>query len=340
MPSLIGNADDGTGYAVKGENTNNPPIQITGRMGPVGVWGDAPYGNGVVGTTTNRVGVFASAAGTGTAVEAVSQSGIALYADSATGAAAVEGHNPGTKSLAVLAGRDRVFQQHAGVYGESDQQGVFGNSTSASGTGVYGIANSGNGFGVRGESKDGTAIQGQCFGNGIAVLGKGGRVAGRFEGAVEITGDLNTSGNHNCKGDIFLAHADCAEEFNVSGVEPVEPGTVMVINNEDALEPSRRAYDKRVAGIISGAGGLQPGIVLDRQVEGSRSPIALIGKVYCKVDADFGAIEVGDLLTTSPTCGHAMKASDPANSFGAVIGKALRPMASGRGLVPVLVSLQ
>jgi hypothetical protein len=35
-----------------------------------------------------------------------------------------------------------------------------------------------------------------------------------------------------------------------------------------------------------------------------------------------------------------MKAENPALAFGAVIGKALRPLASGRGLVPILVALQ
>jgi hypothetical protein len=72
----------------------------------------------------------------------------------------------------------------------------------------------------------------------------------------------------------------------------------------------------------------------------SRATIALVGKVYCKVDADAGAIAVGDLLTTSDTLGHAMKMSDPAKGFGSVLGKALRPMASGRGLLPILVALQ
>jgi hypothetical protein len=69
-------------------------------------------------------------------------------------------------------------------------------------------------------------------------------------------------------------------------------------------------------------------------------PIALMGKVYCKVDASYGAIEVGDLLTTSPTPGHAMKADDPMKAFGSVIGKALRPLAIGEGLIPILIALQ
>jgi hypothetical protein len=68
--------------------------------------------------------------------------------------------------------------------------------------------------------------------------------------------------------------------------------------------------------------------------------VAVVGKVYCKVDAQYAPIEVGDLLTTSPTPGHAMKADDPLRAFGAVIGKALRGLQSGQGLVPILVALQ
>lgn len=65
-----------------------------------------------------------------------------------------------------------------------------------------------------------------------------------------------------------------------------------------------------------------------------------MGKVYCKVDAQFSPIEVGDLLTTSFTAGHAMKAYDPIKAFGAVIGKALRPLEGGKGLIPILIALQ
>ena len=49
---------------------------------------------------------------------------------------------------------------------------------------------------------------------------------------------------------------------------------------------------------------------------------------------------MGDLLTTSPTLGFAMKAMDPLNAFGTVIGKALQPLPSGQGLIPILVALQ
>jgi hypothetical protein len=115
----------------------------------------------------------------------------------------------------------------------------------------------------------------------------------------------------------------------------------MVLEENGALRPSDKSYDRKVAGVISGAGDFRPGLILDRQRAAERRlPLALVGKVYCKADATFGPIEVGDLLTTSPTPGHAMKASDPVKAFGAVIGKALRPLERGAGLIPILIALQ
>lgn len=181
---------------------------------------------------------------------------------------------------------------------------------------------------VHGISRTGDGVFGESVA-GVGVHGKGRRLAGFFEGDVEVTGDIR------------LTNADCAEDFDVSGLVKLEPGTVMVLGNEGTLSESQQAYDKRVVGVISGAGDYKPGIVLDKQqTSGNRQPIALMGKVFCKVDAQFGAIEVGDLLTTSPTPGHAMKTSDPLKAFGAVLGKALRPHTEGQGLIPVLIALQ
>jgi hypothetical protein len=115
----------------------------------------------------------------------------------------------------------------------------------------------------------------------------------------------------------------------------------MVINDEGALEPNRKSYDKRVAGVVSGAGTTRPALILDKQDKhNNRIPIGLVGKVYCKVDANYSAIEVGDLLTTSPTTGYAMKAQDPYKAFGSIIGKALSPLKNGTGLIPILIALQ
>jgi hypothetical protein len=107
------------------------------------------------------------------------------------------------------------------------------------------------------------------------------------------------------------------------------------------LHESQHAYDKRVAGVISGAGDYKPAIVLDKQpASGNRSAIALLGKAFCKVDAGYASVEVGDLLTTSDTPGHAMKAVNSTKAFGAVVGKALRPLSQGCGLIPILIALQ
>jgi hypothetical protein len=151
---------------------------------------------------------------------------------------------------------------------------------------------------------------------------------------LHVLGDIKASGG------IQLHNADCAEDFDIADAQVFEPGTVMVLGRGGALQESRRAYDKRVAGVVSGAGEFRPGLVLDKRSDGARQPIALLGKVYCKVDAGYGAIDVGDLLTTSPTPGHAMKASDPIASFGAIIGKAMECYHDTRGLIAILVALQ
>ena len=159
--------------------------------------------------------------------------------------------------------------------------------------------------------------------------------AGFFDGRVWISGELGVGG------DILLANADCAEDFDVVSQTLAEPGTVMVIGDDSVLMPCEAAYDKRVAGVISGAGRYKPGLILDKQpAHHNRSPVALLGKVYCKVTAANGAIDVGDLLTTSTFTGHAMKASDRDRAFGSVIGKALERWSSGTGLIPILIALQ
>jgi len=170
-------------------------------------------------------------------------------------------------------------------------------------------------------------------------------VAGKFElpGKIVVRDNAGKDAIYvdGATGDIVLLNADCAEYFDVTGLAIATPGTVMVIDDEGSVRQSSEAYDKRVAGVVSGAGEYKPAIVLDHKgTLGNRVPLALLGKVYCSVDTQYAPIEVGDLLTTSPTAGHAMKAGDPARAFGAVIGKALRPLRKGAGMIPILVALQ
>ena len=62
----------------------------------------------------------------------------------------------------------------------------------------------------------------------------------------------------------------------------------------------------------------------------------LTGRVWCMVDTTMGAVAPGDTLTTSATAGHAMKVVSCTVAQGAVIGKAMTPLAAGpKGLVLV-----
>ncbi|WP_156374207.1 hypothetical protein [Cellulomonas sp. Leaf334] len=143
-------------------------------------------------------------------------------------------------------------------------------------------------------------------------------------------------------GDIKLFNADFAEEFAFDNNE-CGPGTVMILDEDPGrLTMSRLAYDRRVAGVVSGASDLAPAIVLDHRGDAKmdRAAVAMAGKVYCKVDADVSPVQIGDLLTSSSTPGHAMAALDYSRAFGSVIGKALEPLPEGRGLVQILVALQ
>lgn len=138
--------------------------------------------------------------------------------------------------------------------------------------------------------------------------------------------------------------SDLAEHFDIDAGETLLPGTVVSIDptKPGQLRVARQAYDKTVAGIVSGAGDVQPGMLMGQvgTLASGKHPVALTGRVYCRVDAGYGAIRPGDLLTTSPTTGHAMKATDSGKAQGAILGKAMTSLETGTGLVLVLVSLQ
>jgi len=139
--------------------------------------------------------------------------------------------------------------------------------------------------------------------------------------------------------------SDLAEPFDVITDRVLQPGMVVAIDPERVgkLRLSTQSYDRTVAGIISGAGGVKPGLMMGQKgtVADGEHPVALTGRVYCWVDADAaGAVRAGDLLTTSDTPGHAMRVTDHSRAAGAILGKAMSSLESGRGLVLVLVSLQ
>ncbi len=181
------------------------------------------------------------------------------------------------------------------------------------------------------------------------------------------TGDLTITGDLTANGSLRVADrtitsileitggADLSEQFDISKPDNVnidinnedfkiEPGMVACIDTENPgkLLVSSKAYDRTVAGIISGAGGVRPGMLMGQKgtAADGEYPVALTGRVYCKADAAYGPIQPGDLLTTSDTPGSVMKVSDYDRAQGATIGKAMSSLDNDKGLVLVLVTLQ
>jgi hypothetical protein len=306
-----------TSPALVAESVNHTPQAGPGVMGKsdaVGVWGESRTWHGVAGishSTTGGHGVYGEG-DPGSGVVGVSKKWIGVYGET-------NGAENGP----------------AGVWGEGKAggTGVKGHASGPGAAGVAGFHLTNKGPGVFGKGATGGVFEGSEAGISAKGGGDARDLAGFFNGNVEVIHTLKAF-------DVFIMGSDCAEEFDVPSSE-VDAGTVMVIGDNAQLVQSHRAYDKRVAGVVSGAGSYKPGLVLGK--DGSREhrvPLALLGKVFCKADATYAPIDVGDLLTTSDTEGHAMKAADPSRAFGTVVGKALGSLREGRGLLPILVALQ
>ncbi|MCP4375124.1 MAG: hypothetical protein GY794_02935, partial [bacterium] len=129
--------------------------------------------------------------------------------------------------------------------------------------------------------------------------------------------------------------SDLAEPFEIAGTGSIEPGMVVAIDpsNPGQLRIADNAYDRTVAGVISGAGGVNPGVVMQQEEMVDSHPVALTGRVYVWADATNGPIQPGDLLTTSDTPGHAMAVTDYEQAHGAILGKAMSSLDEGQELV-------
>lgn len=194
-------------------------------------------------------------------------------------------------------------------------------------------------------------------GHGLAVVVKPEAGSGRviFQAGTEGDPDgcfrVLTGGRAICDTLSITGGSDLAEPVRIAPGDnlplPV-PGMVMVIDRDrdGAIIPCSVPYDAAVAGVISGANGLRPGMVLHADDHPLASggdgtqPLAMVGRVWVLCDASHGPIRRGDALTTSSTPGHAMVATDRERRAGAVIGKAQTELLEGRGLVFVLVNLQ
>lgn len=308
--------------------------------------GDDNLGWGVIGSITG--GSEFSAAVWGSASRGPATAVRGQVAFQGTGrAASFEITNPSNTNTAVYA--KTAGKGAAGIFeAEGDAYTLYSFSHGDGGGGFFQIGDNTN---------DAYAVEAITYGTGVAVLGhtRGNGNAGYF---------VNRSASNPkaalyCRTDgtglafqadgvarvkvLEITGADIAEKFPVDAPECAQPGTVMEIDPAvpGQLRVACGAYSPMVAGVVSGANDLSVGAVLGHLPgQEDAPPIALSGRVWVLCDASTGAIEPGDLLTTSDTPGHAMKAADRDRAFGATIGKAMSSLKEGQGLVLVLVSLQ
>jgi hypothetical protein len=314
-PAIGGLASGKRGRGIVGDAVSNEDVENYG--GFFRAWGQQGHGVHAVAMNTEYVQNY------GGYFEALGKKGIGVFGLARSTEAAI---NYGGYFWA------------QGEYG----RGVYGEAIGDSGWGVFGVAHGDHGRAVFGEAHDGGEVKN--FGGYFVARGKYGRgiyaQGGPSGYAAEFNGTVTTKVLEITGG------TDLSEIFEVHTEENLLPVAGMVVSidteNPGQLVISQQAYDRTVAGIISGAGNIDPGMILGQSdsVSDCDLKVALTGRVYCLANTSNGAIQQGDLLTTSNIPGHAMKVTNYSMAQGAIIGKAMSSLISDSGLVLVLVSLQ
>jgi hypothetical protein len=229
----------------------------------------------------------------------------------------------------------------------ADSHGIDVVSAGGSGVKVYSAGNDGvhvdsaNWSGVYVASSGADAIRVQTAGqDGLRLFEGMGRDYIRAGSDADLDFRVENNGTVRADGG-YHAGADFAELMTTEEeASAYEPGEVLVIST--AADRSAALASEPYSTLVLGVHSAEPGFVgsLDPMAENLNGeiPVAVVGIVACKVSAENGAISRGDLLVTSATPGHAMRADDP--PAGTILGKALEPLDEGSGLIQVLVTLQ
>ena len=333
-------ASAATGSAIRGEST-----------GGHGAVGSSTDNHGVSGYSENKAGVYGSSTDShGVYGRSVNREGGFFVSVNERG---VYGKSEGNRS---------------GVLGESiGGTGVHGSSTN--GNGVSGFSQNTYGGYFSSNNYRGLYVKGAptwydaYFDGSVGI-----RVS-----ATARANYLYSGGNIHAVGDITAGGSKLGYVVDLAlndGRESLELGDVVVVTGAadpvlgsipvPRVQKASGANSTGVIGVVdrrfvipSNVEGIQesegesPGHFVDPAVSvaegggvarGEYVGVVTLGSFKAiKVDASYGAIQPGDLLVSSDTPGHAMKATDP--QVGTVIGKALGSLDSGTGVIPVLVTL-
>ena len=164
---------------------------------------------------------------------------------------------------------------------------------------------------------------------------------------------ITLDANHDNTGDARIitdeieikGGSDLAELFDITDdKESISPGMLVSIDPDHPgkLMLSNKAYDQKLAGIVSGANGIKPGILMGQEstIATGENLVTLSGRTYVYANRTGGAIKAGDFITSSDVPGEAMKAKKGKKARGAIIGKAMTNLDSEKGFILVLVNLQ
>jgi len=296
--------NNGGGNAVRGEGEGPGSLGVYGSSEQsAGVVGRSTNGRGVEGYSTNSYGVFAH-----------SDNASSIYVDGAGG--------------------DGVRVASAASHG------VYVASAGWDGVAVWSAAVAG--MYVHSAGADGILVDTATW-DGVHVTGPvGGNYYGSGKKGDEDFAVLN-SGEVRSKVGFAAPANDFAVTMPVEGDKAgYEPGDVLVVSasGSGAAERSSAAYSPAVLGVYSAAPAFVGGRTVTGDAQAGGLPVTILGIVSCKVSAENGPIRPGDLLVTSATPGHAMRADCERVVPGTVLGKALESLDSGTGVIQVLVTLQ
>ena len=303
------------GNGLRVENTRADSYGVTGvahnGYNASGVLGWSISGNGVEGSSDNGTGVWAHSFN-GTGLFAHSDNSHSIYVDGS--------------------GSAGVYVSSAGT------SGVYVASATYAGVAVYSAGMMG--MWIHSAAQDGILVETAGW-DGVHVTGPvGGVYYGSGKKGDEDFAVLNTGEVRSKVGFAAPTHG-FAENMAVEGDEAdYEPGDVLVASSagKGAVALSSTAYSRAVIGVYATSPAYVGGQPVPKDQPAGGVPVTILGTVLCKVSAEGGPIRPGDLLVTSATPGHAMRADDPPP--GTVLGKALESLDSGAGLILVLVTLQ
>jgi hypothetical protein len=149
--------------------------------------------------------------------------------------------------------------------------------------------------------------------------------------SIGMTGQVSASSYQAAHSQVgeSIELSETAESGDVVEIDPAAPGIFRL---------ARMANSPAVAGVLVQSPGVALGADETASVE-RLCFLALTGRVSVKVSIENGNIHPGDLLVSSNTPGHAMKAP-PDPKPGTVIGKALGNLLKDRGVTEMLVMLR